>query len=85
MPFPTFRRKGSTKGQRKEEQKDQLLFLKESTQVGCVSRDSYSRKSILREPGRLGSKHAVKFSKGTLAPNKNSGKKGSIASNYPKV
>ena len=33
--------------------------------MGCISQDSYPRKSILREPGRLGSKHAVKFSKGT--------------------
>ena len=30
-----------------------------------MSQDSYPRKSILREPGMLGSKHAVKFSKGT--------------------
>ena len=32
--------------------------------MGCVSQDSYPRKSILREPGNLGSKHTVKFSKG---------------------
>ena len=33
--------------------------------MGCVSQDSCPRKSIVREPGMLGSKHAVKFSKGT--------------------
>ena len=33
--------------------------------MGCVSQDSYPRKSILRETGRLGTQHAVKFSKGT--------------------
>ena len=30
-----------------------------------VSKHSYPRKSFLREPRKLGSKHAVKFSKGT--------------------
>ena len=33
--------------------------------MGCVSQDSYPRKSILREPGMLRSKHTVRFSKGT--------------------
>ena len=33
--------------------------------MGCVSQYSYLRKSIPHEPGMLGSKHAVKFSKGT--------------------
>ena len=37
----------------------------ESTQLNCVSQDSYPRKSFLREEGKLGSKRAVKFSKGT--------------------
>ena len=32
--------------------------------MGCVSQDSYPRKSLLREPGKLGSKHTLKFSKG---------------------
>ena len=32
---------------------------------GCVSQGSYPRTSVLREPGTLGSKHTVKFSKGT--------------------
>ena len=39
--------------------------MKECTQVGCVSQDPFPRKSILREERKLGSKHAVKFSKGT--------------------
>ena len=37
----------------------------ECTQLGCVSQDSYPRKSVQREVGKLGSKHAVKFSTGT--------------------
>ena len=45
--------------------KGSVATLKESFQLGGVSQDSYSRKSILREPGMLGSKHAVKFFKGT--------------------
>ena len=44
--------------------KDQLL-LKESIQLGCVSQDSRPRHCILREEGKLGSNHTVKFSKGT--------------------
>ena len=36
-----------------------------NTQLGCVSQDSYPRKSILRERGKLGTKHAVTFSKST--------------------
>ena len=42
-----------------------VAMLKESIQLVCVSQDSYPRNSILREPGILGSKHAVEFSKGT--------------------
>ena len=45
--------------------KASVATLKESFQLGCVSQDPYPRKSFLREPGRLGSKHAVKFSKRT--------------------
>ena len=33
--------------------------------IFCESQDSYPKKSILREPGMLGSKHTVKFSQGT--------------------
>ena len=45
--------------------KGSVASLKDSTQLVCVSQDSYTRKSILREEGTWGSKHAVKFSKGT--------------------
>ena len=40
-------------------------MFKESTELGCVAKFSFPRKSILREPGKIGSKHRVKFSKGT--------------------
>ena len=53
-----------------------VALLKESVQFGCPSQDSYPRKSILRKERTLGSNHTVKFSKGTLAPYKNSGIKG---------
>ena len=42
-----------------------VAILKESAQLGFVSQDSYPRKSIQREERKLGSQHAVKFSKGT--------------------
>ena len=45
--------------------KGSVAFLKESRQLGCVSQDSYPRRSILREKGKLGSSHSVKFSMGT--------------------
>ena len=45
--------------------KGSVALLKESIQLGCVSQDSHPRKSILRKNGKLGSNHAVKFSKGT--------------------
>ena len=45
--------------------KGSVALLKESTQLGCVSQDSYPRKSIPLEKGKLEPKHAVKFSKGT--------------------
>ena len=54
-----------TRGRNKLVRKDQLFSFKGVTQLGCVSHDSYPRKSILRESGMLGSKHTVKFSKGT--------------------
>ena len=37
--------------------------------MGSVSQDSCPRKSILREPRKLGSKHAVRFSKCTRGTN----------------
>ena len=65
--------------------KGSVAILKESTQWCCVSQDSYPRKSILHEPGKLGSNHTVKFSKGTWHHIKISGKKGSIARKNSKV
>ena len=58
-------RRSPARSQRKVVPKGSVALLKESTQLGCVSQDSYPRKYFLRGPGRLGSKHAVKFSKGT--------------------
>ena len=57
----------------------------ESIQLGCVSQDSHPRKSTSQERGKLGSKHTVKFSKGTVAPHQNLGKEGSIARRHSKV
>ena len=54
--------------------KGSVALLKESTQLGCVSEDSYPRKSIQRAEGKLGSKHAVKLSKGTWHQKKKPGK-----------
>ena len=45
--------------------KGSVALEKESTQFGCVSQDSYPRKSFLRGKGKLGSRDAVIFSKGT--------------------
>ena len=58
--------------------KRSVALLKENIQLGCVSQDSNQKKSILREVGRWGSTHAVKFSKTMMRPRKNSGKIGSI-------
>ena len=74
-----------TKRSKKGAAKRSVAILKESIQLGCVSQDSYPRKSILRESGKLGSKHTVKFSKGTWHQIKYPGKGGSIAGSYPKV
>ena len=41
--------------------KGSVAIVKECIQLGCAYQDSFPRKSILREPGLLGSKHAVKF------------------------
>ena len=56
--------------------KQSVALLKESILLGCVSQDSHPRKSILRKEGKLGSKHAVKFSKGTWHQIKNRERKG---------
>ena len=39
--------------------------MKETIQLGCVSKDYPGRKSVLREVSNLGSNHTVKFSKST--------------------
>ena len=62
--------------------KGSVALLNESAQLGCVFQDSYPTKSVIREDGKLGSKHAVKISKGTWYQKK-TGKKESIAGNYP--
>ena len=56
--------------------KGSVAMLNESTQFGCVSQDSYPRKSILREPGMLGAKHAIEFSKSSWHQIKNRERKG---------
>ena len=53
-----------------------VAIVKESIQLGCVSQDSYPRKFILREQGKLKSKHTVIFSTGTQHQIKNREKKG---------
>ena len=65
------------KSQRMMVRKDQGALLKESTQLGslgCVSQDSYPRKSIPREKRKSGIKTRRQILQGLLAPNKNSGK-----------
>ena len=57
-------RKSPAKSQRKGGAKGSVAVLKESFQLGCVSQDSHPRKSFLRKQEKLGSSHAVKFSKG---------------------
>ena len=52
-------RKSSTKKSKKGGAKGSFAFLKESTKLCCVSPDSYPRKSILYEPGKLGSKNTL--------------------------
>ena len=65
--------------------KGSVALLKESISLGCVSQDSYLRKSILRKAGKLGSDHAVNFSRSTLAMFKNSVKKWSIQRDHFKA
>ena len=74
-----------SKKSKKDGSKGSVGLLKESAQMGSVSQDSYPRKSVQRERGKLGSKRAVKFSTSTWHEIKKLGKKGSIARNYPKV
>ena len=65
--------------------KGSVALLKEFTQLGCVSQDSHPKNSILREPGKLGSKYAVKHSKGTWHQIKIVERKGPSQRNHPKV
>ena len=65
LPFPKCWEEKPSKKSKKGGAKGSVALVKESTQLGCVSQDSHPRKSILREQGKLGSKHTVKFSKGT--------------------
>ena len=58
-------RRSPAKKSKDDGAKGSVALLKESTQLGCVSQDSYPRKSILRKRGKLGSENAVKFSKST--------------------
>ena len=53
------------KSRRKSDVKGSVVLLTESIQLGCVSQDYHPKKSTLREEGKLGSNHTVKFSKGT--------------------
>ena len=55
----------SSKKSKKGGAKGSVAMLKESIQLGCVYQDSCPRQSILSEPGKLGSKLAVIFPKGT--------------------
>ena len=41
--------------------KGSVTITKEFTQFRCVSQDSHPRNSFLREPGKIGTKRAVKF------------------------
>ena len=66
-----------TKRSKKGAAKRSVAILMESIQLGCVSQDSYPRKSILRESGKFGSKHTVKLSKDTWHQIKYPGKQGS--------
>ena len=72
------RSKSPSKSKRGVAQKGSVALRKEYIQVCCVSQDSQPRQSILRKAGKLGSKDAVKFSKGTWHQKKKLGKQGSI-------
>ena len=56
-----------TKDQRKVVQKDQLRYGR--SLLGCVSQDACPRRSILREPGILGSKTPRQILQRHLAQN----------------
>ena len=73
-----------SKKSKKSGAKGSVALLKESTQLGCVSQDSCPRKIFSTWKGEIGIKRRRQIFQGRLAPLKNSGKKGSIARNYPK-
>ena len=58
--------------------------IEEEIQLGRASQDSFPRKSFPREPGRLGSKRAFKFSKGTWPQRKHRERKGPPRRNIQK-
>ena len=74
----------SSKKSKKCGAKDQLRYEGVFSIGLCISR-FLSEKSVLREEGKLGSKHAVKFSKGTRHQIKIRERKGSIVRYYPKA
>ena len=53
------------KKSKKDGAKGSVALLKESALLGCVSQDSYPRKSVLGERGKFGSRRAVKSSNRT--------------------
>ena len=59
------RRRSPARSRRKVVGQGSVALVKDSTQLGCVFRDSHPRKSILWKVEQLGSKHTVKISKGT--------------------
>ena len=73
----TLRLVGSAvKSQRKVAEKGSVACLKENIHVGCVSQDGPQKKCNLREVGKLGSNHAVMFSKTTMSHTRNRERKG---------
>ena len=77
---------GSPQKSEKSGVKGSVASSKAVNTIGlCVSRFS-SEKICSKESEKMGIKsHTVKFSKGHVAPHKNSGKKGSIAGRHSKV
>ena len=56
--------------------KGSVALLEQTVQFGCVSHDSPQRKWTVREKGKLGSNHTVKFLKATMRRTKIREKKG---------
>ena len=65
--------------------KGSVALLKESIQLNCVSQDLHPKKPTLRKEGEIGNRPYGKIIPEHVAPHQNSGKKGSIARNHPKV